>query len=80
MRPDGVTQVGARPSGSIGSAFDVMPDGTDLGQGRVMIATENPADWQPGMRFANNLISTQLIEVASYVLTRSRFRVEILTS
>ncbi len=50
MRADGVTSTDARATPTIATAFDVIKDGTNLGLGKVTIATDFPADWQPGVR------------------------------
>lgn len=55
----GVTHVGSRPGGSIGTPFQVI--NFDGARGIATVATEDPASWLPGTTFSNNVLSTQTI-------------------
>ena len=74
IRNDGVTVVGDREQTVVQSSFDVLP-GTDLGVGRVEIATDNPEDWSPGCVFTASTIATQkTVSAVVHTLTPERLR------
>jgi hypothetical protein len=78
---DGATTVGPRPNTPIVSRFDVIADGTDLGIGRVQIATDKPEDWLPGVLFAAPTITEQRqASTIVHRLTSDTLRTTIWTS
>ncbi len=81
VRPDGVTEVGTPPSPTITSDFDVFPE-SDLGRGRILIATDKPEDWAPGCKFATASLSSRVYTVSAVVhrLTPKQFRTEVWVS
>jgi len=78
MRSDGVTVVGDRPSTTITSAFDVLDhNSTDLGAGRVHIATDKPEDWLPGSKFSSVTLSEQTASAVIHKLDKDKLRTEV---
>ncbi len=55
---DGVTVIGARPSGMVTSAFDPMA--YDTARGVVTVATEAIGEWRPGRTFASTRLPLTL--------------------
>lgn len=77
MRADGVTVVGDRANTNVTSPFDVLAAGTDLGLGKVTIATDRPEDWQPGVTYSSPTISASRASVVLHKLDRDKLRTEI---
>lgn len=80
MRSDGTTVVGNRAATNVASKFDVMLDGTNLAAGKITIATDMPAVWQPGVTFSSPFLTGQ--QTASAVVHRldsQKLRTEIWT-
>lgn len=78
LGPDGVTQIGPRPTPTIKSAFDVLPEGTSFAKGIVQIATDTPADWQPGAFFSAPTLPGQLqAKAVIHNLTSNKLRTEV---
>ena len=73
----GITQIGSRQSPSIKSAFDVLADGTDLGLGKIVIATDVPADWQPGVKFSAPTVASKTVNTVIHTLGKNSLRTEI---
>lgn len=74
VRSDGVTVVGNRESPVVASAFDVLPE-SNLGVGRVEIATDYPGDWQPSVQFTAPTLATQrTVSAVVHTLTPDRLR------
>jgi hypothetical protein len=76
VRPDGVTAIGTRSEGMIASPFDVLSR-TDLGIGKVSLATDRPEDFTPGKSFKSLTLSTQKIGGVVHRLDRSKLRTEV---
>lgn len=76
VRPDGVTAVGSRSGDMIASPFDVLA-GTDLGLGKVLLATDRPEDFTPGRTFKSLTLSTQSIGGVVHRLDRAKLRTEV---
>lgn len=79
VRPDGVTTTGPRPSPIVTSAFDVLPEGTALAVGRVMIATDKPEDWLPGVQFSSPTLSLRTVDSVRHLLDGNKLRTELWT-
>jgi hypothetical protein len=75
--PSGVTFIGARTTPRITSRFDVLPEGTNLGQGSVTIATDFPEQWTPGCLFSSNTLSERQASIVTHRLTSDRLRTEV---
>ena len=56
VAPDGVTHVGARPSGSIGTPATVIS--YSGGKGQFQVATEDMSSWLPGRVFTSATVTT----------------------
>lgn len=76
---DGVTVVGNRPTPTITSQFDVMQDGTDLGVGKITVATDHPAAWVPGARFSSPVLSEKQIAGVIHRLDKDKLRTQVWT-
>lgn len=76
VRPDGVAAIGTRSGGMIASPFDVLI-GTDLGIGKVLLATDRPEDFTPGRTFKSLTLSTQTIGGVVHRLDRAKLRTEV---
>lgn len=76
VRPDGVTAVGSRSGDMIVSPFDVL-NGTNLGIGKVLLATDKPEDFTPGRTFKSSTLSTQTIGGVVHRLDLSKLRTEV---
>jgi len=76
----GVTQVGARAAMAITSAFTVVA--YNGGRGRFEVATEAPADWQPGRTFTSPTVSTpvRIGSVSHHVDNDGIARIEVLSA
>lgn len=79
MRSDGVTVVGDRTSPTVTSRFDVMLDGTNLAVGKVTVATDNPRDWQPGVKFSSPVLTERTASAVVHRLDNSKLRTELWT-
>lgn len=79
MRSDGVTVLGPRPTTKITSRFDVMLDGTNLSVGKITVATDNPAAWQPAAVFSSPVLSERTASAVVHRLSASKLRTEIWT-
>jgi hypothetical protein len=79
MGLDGVTQVSARATPSITSQFDVIPDGTSLSLGKVMIATDTPEDWVPGVFFTSLTLPRLQVSSVIHHLDAHKLRTEVWT-
>lgn len=81
VRADGVTRIGSRDNAMIVSKFDVLPDGTDPGRGRITLATDFPEDWVPGRRFSClQFADVQTISSVVHRLDAGKLRTEVWTS
>ncbi len=77
MRNDGVTVIGARSVSSVTSQFDVLT-GTDLGLGRVILASDKPEDFVPGKTIrSTTLPTTQTIAGVVHRIDKTKLRTEI---
>ena len=76
VRSDGVTVIGSRSGNMIASPFDVL-GGTDLGIGKVIVATDKPEDFTPGRTFKSLTLSTQTIGGVVHRLDSSKLRTEV---
>ena len=74
----GVTIVGARPSPTITSAFDVVK--AEPEKGRVIIATEVLSAWLPAAKFSSPTLKTQQISGVVHKLNAGKVRTEVWTS
>lgn len=61
IRPDGATYCGARATGAIvDPAYDIV-EPVDMGARRIMIATEAPELWTPGLTLTNASLATPFV-------------------
>jgi collagen triple helix repeat protein len=79
---DGVTQVGTRAQSLITSQFEVLPasQGTSLLLGRIVVATDKPQDWVPGLQFQSLTVSLKTISAVVHKLDSSTLRTEVWTT
>ena len=79
---DGSTFVGARPTPTIVSRFDVITDGQAPNLGRIPVATDFPEDWMPGAMFTSAVLGSSQFQVSGVVhnLTPNKLRTTIWTS
>ena len=78
IREDGVTVIGARPTPTIVSTFDVIT--ADREKGRIEVATDTPADWIPGSKFSSSTLPTQMINAVVHKVTPTALRTEVWTN
>ena len=76
---DGVTHVGNRDTPIITSEFDVLPQGTNLGIGRIVIATESPEDWVPGALFSSPTLSQRSVRSVAHYVDPNKIRTVVWT-
>lgn len=80
MRTDGVTVVGGRTAIAVTSKFDVMLDGTNLAAGKITVATDTPAVWQPGVTFTSPFLTgQQTVSAVVHRLDAQKLRTELWT-
>jgi hypothetical protein len=79
MRFDGVTEVGTRATPTIISPFEVIPDGTNLALGRIVIATDNPEDWVPGSLFSSPTLAQRSVTSIVHYLEPNKVRTVVWT-
>jgi hypothetical protein len=79
VRADGVTQIGTRAPTVVTTPFDVL-EGTNPSQGRVMVATDNPESWEPGVAFVAPTLSQKTVSTVIHHLSPNALRTEILTT
>jgi hypothetical protein len=78
LREDGVTVVGPRATPTFVTPFEVIK--ADREKGRVLISTDNPADWIPGARFSSATIPTQTINAVVHKVSPTSLRSEVWTN
>ncbi len=75
--PTGVTQIGFRPPGVVAAPFDLIE--ADRAQGRLIVATDNPAAFAPGLTMVDPLQGSFAINAVVWTSNGSRMRGEIWT-
>jgi hypothetical protein len=66
--PSGTTHIGARPTQTIQSPFQVIA--YDGGRGSLQISTEDPAAWIPGATFSSSTVpTTQQVSLVTHTIT-----------
>jgi len=76
----GVTHIGARPTTTVASAFQVA--NYNGAHGAYQIATEDLAAWQPGAQFSNALIPTvaTVSSMTVHAEKKGKLRIEVLAA
>ncbi len=75
---DGITRTGDRATSTIGSSFSVID--VKGAQGRIVIATETPADFVPGRTFQGTLKASVTIGGVTHTLGKDGLRTEVLAA
>ncbi len=74
----GVVQVGFRPPTVVTAPFDLIE--CDRSRGRLVIATDNPAQFAPGATFTDPMAGTFTVNAVVWISTASSLRGEVWTA
>ena len=74
VRPDGVTEVGARATDEIKSHFDVVS--AQLAIGQLFVATDDVQDWTPARQFQTPTISIRTLSTVIHHIEKEKIRTE----